>query len=85
MRNEPKDMRSCRCDRPEERSTCHIAGTHGPSWGLEGYPVAMVYAPIQHFDRIFDLDTALYRGTIFEELDLPFTCGGKTKGGYCGG
>ena len=59
--------------------------SYGMSFGLIGYPAAMVYAPIQHFDHIFDLDIALSKGTIFEELDLPFECGRKTKGGCCNG
>jgi hypothetical protein len=46
-----------------------------------GYPVGMVYAPIQMFDSVYDLDTALKRGTRFGALDLPFVCGDKKKGG----
>ena len=42
------------------------------SWGLDGYPLAMVYSPIQKWRNIYDCETALVRGTIFEELDLPF-------------
>lgn len=53
------------------------------TWGLAGYPVGMVFAPLQRFDNIYDLDTALARGTVFGELDLPFTCGEKMKGGGC--
>lgn len=51
------------------------------TWGLAGYPVGMVYAPIQAFDHIYDPGTALTRGTIFGALDLPFVCGDKKKGG----
>ena len=42
------------------------------SWGLDGYPLAMVYSTIQKWRNIYDIETALVRGTIFEELDLPF-------------
>lgn len=63
----------------------HHHGVCESSWGLDGYPVGMVYAPIQRFDRILDLDTALHRGTIFEELDLPFLCVDRSKGGRCNG
>ena len=42
------------------------------SWGLENYPLAMVYSPLQNFENTFDVDKALERGTIFCELDLPF-------------
>jgi len=54
------------------------------TWGLMQYPLGMVYAPLQRFDNIYDLDTALMRGTVFGELDLPFICGEKSKGGCCG-
>ncbi|MDR0964000.1 MAG: spore coat associated protein CotJA [Clostridium sp.] len=41
---------------------------------LERYPVGMAYVPWQHFRRIYDnLDEAYKVGTIFPELNLPFT------------
>ena len=44
----------------------------GPdSWGLSEYPLAMVYAPCQTFRGLYDPATALSRGTLFTELDLP--------------
>ena len=52
-------------------------GTNVPqkrSWGLVGdYPLAMVYSPIQEWRELYDNETGLSRGTIFKELDLPFT------------
>ena len=39
-------------------------------------PQAMVYSPHQCFDGLYDPDTALERGTLFKELDLPF--GGRS-------
>ncbi len=53
-------------------------------FGLKGYPLASVYAPLQEFDNIYDLDNALGRGTMFAELDLPFegrTISKSGKGG----
>ncbi len=44
------------------------------------YPsLAMVYAPRQSFKELYDIGTALKRGTLFRELDLPFLAykGGK--------
>ncbi len=41
------------------------------SWGLCDHPLAMVYAPCQYFRGLYDPATALSRGTLFEELDLP--------------
>ena len=45
----------------------------GKSFGLKGYPLAMVYSPMQEFDRLYDLDRGFVAGTIFTELDLPFS------------
>ena len=42
------------------------------SWGLCDYPLAMAYAPCQIFRALYDPATALSRGTLFTELDLPF-------------
>lgn len=41
------------------------------SWGLPEHPLAMVYAPCQMFRALYDPATALNRGTLFTELDLP--------------
>ena len=45
----------------------------GKSYGLKGYPLAMVYSPMQEFDRLYELDKGFNAGTIFSELDLPFS------------
>ena len=42
------------------------------NWGMKGYPLASVYAPIQEFDNLYELDKGFVAGTIFSELDLPF-------------
>ena len=42
------------------------------TWGLRGYPLAMVYSPIQEWRELYDNEMGLSRGTIFKELDLPF-------------
>ena len=54
-------------------------------WGIEDFPLASVYAPLQKFEGLYELDMALDRGTLFSALDLPF--GGRTigKGGSCNG
>jgi hypothetical protein len=40
----------------------------------EEYPLAMAYVPWQHFDKIYDnLEEAFKVGTIFPELNKPFT------------
>lgn len=35
-------------------------------------PLAMAYVPMQKWQKIYDPDVALSRGTLFEQLDLPF-------------
>ncbi len=52
----------------------------GSTYGLAGYPLASVFAPLQDFDEIYNCETGLSRGTIFTELDLPFVCGGLNGG-----
>ena len=53
-------------------------GCGDTSWGLSEYPLAMVYAPCQIFRALYDPATALSRGTLFTELDLPL---GDADGG----
>lgn len=55
------------------------------TWGLCGYPLGSVYAPLQEWRGIYDLETGLDRGTIFRELDKPWYGSGGTRGGYCRG
>lgn len=46
--------------------------------------LAMVYAPKQDFQMIYDPEIALINGTIFEELNMPFnraSCRGKSSRG----
>ena len=41
---------------------------------LDMLPLAMAYVPWQHFDKIYDdLEKAYKIGTIFPELNKPFT------------
>ena len=57
------------------------------NYGLTDYPLAMVYAPVQQWRKLYDNDTALCRGTLFKELDLPFLAsdGSRMGGGCCRG
>lgn len=43
--------------------------------------VGMAYVPWQTFGQTYDPQKALMAGTIFPELDKPFS--GKCKGGRC--
>ena len=41
---------------------------------LDQFPIAMAYVPWQQFEQIYDdLEKAFRVGTIFPELDKPFT------------
>lgn len=48
----------------------------GDTWGLHGYPLASVYAPLQEWRDAYGEEEALSRGTLFCELYKPFL-GGK--------
>lgn len=56
-------------------------GSYGEELGLSGYPLASVYAPMQSFEGLYDLDTALRQGTMFKALDLGFYGRRLDKGG----
>ncbi len=74
--------RLCDGTMPGQRSDLkydHNADRDMAGWGLHGYPAAMVYSPYQVFHEVYTPDTALSRGTLFAELDLPFE--GYKKGG----
>lgn len=40
---------------------------------IDSLPLAMAYVPWQQWDNIYKAEDGLKQGTIFEELDLPFT------------
>jgi len=40
---------------------------------LRGMSLAMVYSPCQEFEDLYDHTEGLRRGTIFRQLDKPFT------------
>ncbi len=63
----------------------HANEANRTTWGLENHPLASVYAPLQVFRNLYDRDTALMKGTVFTELDLPFMGQSVTKGGNCRG
>ena len=51
---------------------CSCKQPNGSPCGLATVSLAMAYVPMQQWERTYDLDVALDRGTIFPELDLPF-------------
>ena len=40
---------------------------------VDQFPIAMAYVPWQQFTKTYDPNRALRAGTIFPELDKPFT------------
>lgn len=68
-----------------EGQSCPWAAHCEDGWGLGNHPLAMVYAPCQGFHSLYDLDTALVRGTLFSELDLPLEAVGGNRSSVCGG
>ena len=42
-------------------------------------PLAMAYVPFQQWGETYSDDEALSRGTLFPELDLPFSKGGRDR------
>ena len=58
-------------DRPEEKpeaASCPLASTKFP----KEMPYAMAYVPFQTWQKPYDCEAALSRGTIFPALDKPF-------------
>lgn len=49
------------------------------SRGRDSRPLAMAYVRNQSWRRIYKMDVALSRGTLFNELDKPFS--GVGRGG----
>lgn len=44
---------------------------------LNGKSLAMVYSPCQEFERLYESDEALKRGTLYIDLDKPFLGRGR--------
>ena len=74
---------SC-CTHNEGGCRCEGGDAHVRRWGLEDHPLAMVYAPLQKFDKTYDCERALKMGSLFSELVLPFEGRSITKGGCHG-
>lgn len=53
------------------------AGVHACGAGFPSH--AMVYSPLQCFRMMYSPEEALRRGTLFRELDKPFSKGGGAR------
>lgn len=53
---------------------CSRSGLYSPEGAFpEETPLAMAYVPYQEWKSVYTENVALERGTIFPELDMPFT------------
>ena len=72
---------ACGCETEQDSVSYGCGRIKGDTYGLEGYAPASVYAPLQQFRDLYDLDHAMEAGTVFEQLDLPFLGRSVWKGG----
>ena len=42
---------------------------------IDSISIAMAYVPWQHWENIYEADLGLKQGTIFKDLDKPYTSG----------
>ena len=71
---------------PREGLPCNPQNGTAGNYKLVNFPLGMVYSPIQEWRNAYDTETALERGTLFRELDMPFYGDRKSaKGGNCRG
>lgn len=70
-----RSSRTGRCSSCEDKGQVQSGKN---TFGLHGYPVAIVYSPIQEWRDLYECEVGFDNGTIFKELDLPFL------GGSCG-
>ncbi|MCI9417512.1 MAG: spore coat associated protein CotJA [Eubacterium sp.] len=67
-------MNTCsqpRCGRNSYSSSSMRSGRD--EWSMNNFALAMAYVPVQRFQNVYELDAALQHGTIFPELNKPFT------------
>lgn len=68
------------CDGLIDLDSMNLSDTCNINSGcIENLPLAMAYVPMQSWKTVYNNDVALNRGTLFPELDLPFTGHGGMK------
>ncbi len=78
MYNQNSKGHECNCGRPpmgcqpEHKHEHHKRCEHHNPCQCN-FPLAISYVPFQMWGETFRPDVALAKGTIFKELDLPFT------------
>ena len=69
--------RDCDCRADVPAASVSPSRPNNPSC-VNGYTLAMVYAPEQSFEALYECEQWLEKGTIFKALDFPFK--GSRKG-----
>ncbi len=74
-----QNLNNGNCDCREAIPTANVTPSrpNSPSC-LDSCPLAMVYAPTQAFEALFECEQWLEKGTIFKSLEFPFK--GSRKG-----
>lgn len=80
--NKMYNPHSCHDPEKERMTNC---GNKKENGIVNAPALAMVYSPIQEWREIYDMTTALERGTIFRELDKPLEVCDKCMGGGVNG
>ena len=73
-----KDFASCRDSDPVMGCPCQ-RGSRREDALPDSLPLAMAYVRMQSLGQMYPPETALKKGTLFPELELPFC--GRTIGG----
>ena len=71
------NTRDCDCRDAIPADSVTPSRPNAPSC-LESYPLAMVYAPVQAFEGLYECEQWLEKGTVFKALEFPFK--GSRKG-----
>ena len=83
-------VRRTQCNRPMPAPPFHPDSSYSPCVNehpaetcpldlLNGLSIAMAYVPCQKWRKLYSLEKSFHKGTIFEELDKPFS----GTGGCC--
>jgi len=51
------------------------SGSMNSSCDIDQFPIAMAYVPWQRWQQVYPVEKAMNRGTIFPDLDKPFSMG----------
>lgn len=64
------NMQNCKTMHMSPNNNAYIMNSDKNN--MSHFPIGMSYVPWQNWNKIYRSDIAIDRGTIFQELDLPF-------------